>query len=116
MGDRGTVMLKKLLVLCLAACLVLTACGSNAEADFKDAASFEKALNEGQDLKGKTVTFKVDEVNSETAFGYALYAGDHLNFVSEKAPGVKAGDTITVKITEVRSLFGSWIIAYKKVR
>ena len=109
-------MLKKLFVLCLLACLLLTACGGNVEADFKDAESFEKALNAGQDLKGKTVTFKVDEVNSDTAFGYALYAGEHLNFYSEKAPGVKAGETITVKITEVTSFFGSWIIAYKKVR
>ena len=109
-------MLKKLFVLCVAVCMFLTACGGEVEADYKNAADFEKALNEGQDLKGKTVTFIVDEVVPDSAFGYNLYAGEHLNFCSDKNPRVKAGESITVKVEEVRSFFGSWIISYKKIK
>jgi len=93
---------------------VCTACGSR-KVDYENEADFETALNAGEDLTGKTVTFTVLEVHPNSAFGYNLYAGEHLNFVSGKNPGVKQGDTVTVKVEEINSLFGSWIITYKRV-
>lgn len=83
--------------------------------DYPDAASFEQALNAGEDLTGKTVTFTVKEFVPDSAFGYNLQAGEHLNFVSPTHPGAKAGDTVTVKVTEVQSALKSWIISYEKL-
>ena len=86
------------------------------KADYEYAEDFEAALNAGEDLIGKIVSFTVREVNPNSAFGYSIYAGEHLNFCSSKNPHVKAGDTITVKATSINSLFGSWIIYYTKIK
>ncbi len=51
----------------------------------------------------------------ESAFGYNMTTGEHLNFCSSENPGVKAGDTVTVKVTKVQSVLKSWIISYEKV-
>lgn len=76
---------------------------------------FERALEEGKDMTGKKVKIKVTAVKPQSAFGYNLWAGKHLNFVSSRNPHVKKGQTITVKVTDVESVLGSWIISYKKV-
>ena len=76
----------------------------------------EAALNAGEDLTGKVVSFTVSELIPDSAFGYNMTAGEHLNFCSESNPGAKAGDTVKVKVTKVASMFGSWIISYKKVK
>lgn len=80
--------------------------------DYLDAAAFEKALNTGADLRGKTVRFKVDNITPDSSFGYNLQAGEHLNFCSNENPYVNIGDTITVEVKEVKSLLGSYIIYY----
>ncbi|MDE5557511.1 MAG: hypothetical protein K2J32_07430 [Ruminococcus sp.] len=92
-------------------CLALFSCGGNV--DYKDAESFESALNAGEDLIGKTVTFTVEEFSPNSAFGYNLQAGEHLNFCSSENPNAKAGDTVTVKVESVKSVIGSYIIYYK---
>ena len=94
---------------------VCTACGST-KVDYEKVEDFEAALNAGEDLTGKTVTFTVLEVHPDSAFGYNLYGGEHLNFISTKNPGVKQGDTLTVKVKEINSLLGSWFISYTKVK
>lgn len=93
-------------------CLALFSCGGG-KADYADAESFEAALNAGEDLTGKTVTFTVDKFAPSSAFGYNLQAGEHLNFCSSENPKVKEGDTVTVKVEDVRSVIGSYIISYK---
>lgn len=75
---------------------------------------FEAALNEGENLEGKTVSVKVDELVPDSAFGYNIQAGEHLNFVSSKNPDVEEGDNIVVKVEEVDSMMGSYLIEYKK--
>ncbi len=90
---------------------VLFSCGKNV--DYKDAESFESALNSGDDLTDKTVTFTVKKFAPDSTFGYNLQAGEHLNFCSENNPNVKEGDTITVKVDEVKSFMGSYIIYYE---
>lgn len=113
---------QKCALLTLAVCLGIsllccTACGSsNVAADFEKAEDFESALNSGDDLTGKVVTFTVSELIPDSAFGYNLTAGEHLNFCSNTNPGAKAGDTITVKVTGIQSVLGSWIISYEKVK
>ena len=97
----------------------LAGCGGSAtkavEPDFADAAAIEKALNNGDDVTGKTVKFTVNELVPDSAFGYNLQAGEHLNFVSSENPGIKAGESATVKVTKVESMMGSWIIGYEKI-
>lgn len=75
----------------------------------------ETALNNGDDLEGKTVKIKVTTLVPDSAFGYNIQTGEHLNFVSVENPKVKEGDELVVKITKVTSTMGSFIITYEKV-
>lgn len=104
--------MKKLFLIMLAA-IFLTACGSNAEPDYTTE-QLETALNNGEDLEGKTVSITVDKLAPNSAFGYNIQTGEHLNFVSSGNPKVKAGDEIVVKVEKVSSVLGSFIINYKK--
>ncbi|MGO5160514.1 MULTISPECIES: hypothetical protein [unclassified Bilifractor] len=110
--------LKNLAIVMLSAMLMigLVACGEKKEAvDYGNAKCFETALNNGEDLTGKIVQFKVSEVEPNSAFGYNIMAGEHLNFISSKNPNVKAGNTTTVKVSKIQSTLGSWLISYKFV-
>lgn len=107
--------MKKLLIILIAA-MFLVACGNDAteevEADYTTA-EFEAALNKGDDLTGKIVDVEIDELVPDSAFGFNLQAGEHLNFVSSKNPGKKAGEKMTVEIEEVENVIGSYVIKYK---
>ena len=112
--------MKKLFAIILAFTLTLSlvACGGNTEieVDYENETAFEEALNKGEEMTDKTVTFTVNELVPDSAFGYNLQTGEHLNFCSTNNPGVKVGDTITVKVTEVSSMLGSYIINYEMVK
>lgn len=115
---RGKTM-KKLLAILLSLTLVLSlvACGEKVEVtpDY-DVVAFEQALNNGENLTGKTVVVTVNELVPNSAFGYNIQAGEHLNFCSPDNPNVKVGDTITVKVGEVTSMLGSYVISYEIVK
>lgn len=85
------------------------------EADYANIELFEAALNEGNDVTGKAVTFTIDKINPDSAFGHNLMAGEHVNFCSDNDPGFSVGDTVTVKALKVESVLGSWIIYYETV-
>lgn len=116
-----------LLVCIILASIALTACGTSDDEDEKtseeeqvfidygDAESFENALNEGEDLEGKIVQFTVFELHPQSAKGYNIWAGEHLNFISSRNPKVKEGETITVRANTIESEMGSWFIYYDKV-
>lgn len=107
--------MKKLSVLiCLTFLLVLFGCSKASEEADYTTEEFETALNEGEKLDGKTVSIKVDKLVPDSAFGYNIQTGEHLNFVSDKNPNVKAGDEFVVKVEEVKSALGSYMISYKK--
>lgn len=105
------------IVIILALAIAASACGTVASPppDYASAEAFEADLNAGKDLTGKTVSFVAAELNPQTLLGYNVMAGEHLNFISDTNPGVSSGDLVTVKVTEVRSLLGAWIIAYEKI-
>ena len=108
--------IQKSSILLLMIVVLLTACGASKEViDYGDATAFETALNNGENLEGKTVQIIVDDINPATVSGYDIYAGKHLNFVSSRHPDVKKGDTIVVRATTIESALGSWIIQYEKV-
>ena len=69
------------------------------------------------DLTGKTVTITPIDYKPNSAYGYNLWAGEHLNFVSNTAPSISVGDTVTVRVTKVRKGVGaqSFIINYELV-
>jgi hypothetical protein len=124
-------------VMCLA--MLLYGCGSNGTAtqsdssvateaqqkdvsepeevviDYGDAESFEAALNEGKNLEGKVVRFTAREIHPNSAIGFNVWAGEHLNFVSSRNPDIEVNDTVTVRTTTIESISGSWIINYEKV-
>ncbi len=96
---------------------VLVSCGNNdVSVDYDSAAAIEEALNNGEDVIGKVVTFEVNKLVPNSAFGYNMQAGEQLNFCSEKNPKMEEGDTVTVEVTEVSSVLGSYIISYKIVK
>ncbi len=111
--------MRKALTLMFATFLLLgslTGCKRNKETidvDYENAAVYEQALNDGEDTTGKTVKFIVDSIHTGGLYPYDIWAGEHLNFISEEDPKVKNGKEITVKITDVESFLGSWIIKYE---
>ena len=96
--------------------LAVTGCGSaSVVLDYGDAESFEAALNAGENLEGKTVRFQAGELHPDSAMGYNVWAGEHLNFISARNPDIKSGDIVDVKATEITSSLGSWFIKYEKI-
>lgn len=92
-----------------------SACGKSVRIDYADAESFEAALNAGENLEGKVVQFVAGELHPQSAFGYNIWAGEHLNFISSRNPGFKQGDIVVVKATTIESNLGSWLIRYEVV-
>jgi len=109
--------MKKILAAVMLSVMVLSlcACGSKVHVDYGNAEAFETALNNGEDLTGKVVSFTADQLEPKSMFGYDIWAGEHLNFISDKNPGVKEGETVVVRATEITSFLGSWLIKYEKV-
>lgn len=122
---------KLIMVIIFAFVLIMTACGkrndskvgdekNNSEADlvyidYADAESFEAALNEGEDLEGKIVQFEALELHPDSAVGYNVWAGEHLNFISSSNPDIEVGEIVVVKCKAITSSLGSWFIKYEKV-
>lgn len=104
-----------LLMVLLVLLFGVAACG-NKEAKTADYSTeqAEKALNDGEDITGKTVNVEVDNLVPDGTLGYTIWSGEHLNFVSSENPDVKKGDTMIVKVKEVTSTLGSYIITYDK--
>ena len=104
-------------VLAAVTAVLLIGCGEKAlPLDYGDEISFENDLKAGKNLEGKTVRFVAAELHPQSAFGYDIWAGEHLNFVSQENPDIEEGQTVTVKVTKVNSVLGSWIISYEKVK
>lgn len=83
--------------------------------DYGDAESFEAALNEGKNLENKVVRFIAGDIRPNSTFGYNVWAGEHLNFVSSRNPDIRTGNIVTVRISTIENFLGSWIISYEKV-
>lgn len=92
---------------------ILVGCSAVVSPDYTTT-EFENALNNGEMVEGKIVSVDVSHLEPDSAFGYNIQAGEHLNFVSAENPGVKEGDIIVVKVEKVASMFGSYIITYEK--
>ena len=110
-------MMKKFVCMLWAFILVLSLVGCSGKSvtpDYEDVASFESALNNGENLTGKTVKITVDKFVPDSAFGYNIQTGEHLNFCSSTNPNVSVGDTLIVEATEISSFMGSYIIYYEK--
>lgn len=84
------------------------------DVDYVDAASFEKALNDGEKVNGKTVQFDVIEYKPDSALGINCWSGEHLNFISDEELDVKKGDVVIGRVTkEPTKTLGSWKIPYE---
>lgn len=92
------------------------ACSTDAVSiDYADAEAFEDALNAGENLEGKVVQFVAKELHPDSAFGYNIWAGEHLNFIASGNPDVEAGDSIVVKAVTIEGFLGSWVIKCEKI-
>lgn len=83
--------------------------------DYNNERDFEALLNADIDVTGKVVTFTVDKIAPDSAFGFNLQTGEHLNFCSEEAQDVKVGDSVTVRVTAVETFLYSYIISYERI-
>lgn len=82
--------------------------------DYADAASFEKALNDGVKVNGKIIQFDVVEYKPDYALGINCWSGEHLNFISEEELDVGKGNIIVGRIIEEPTkTLGSWVIHYE---
>lgn len=93
-------------------CLALVACGgASQKADYNDDKSFEAALNNGENVEGKIVSFEAVEVVPDSAMGYNIWGGEHLNFVPRESVDAKVGETITLRVIAVEKYNNvSWLI------
>lgn len=62
---------------------------ASTKVNYSSAAKLEKAINAGKSVKGKTVRFKITKVEPNSAFGFNMETGKHLNFVSAAHRNVK---------------------------
>lgn len=109
--------MKKIIILLLAIIPFLFACGqANVLVDYQTDEALEADLNRGIDCTGKVVTISVDKIVPDSAFGYNIQSGEHLNFCSSEKVKAKVGGYLTVKITKVRRVLGSYIIYYEKIK
>lgn len=114
------------LILIIITALSLVACGIDSNPldslnpeqvtiDFENEKDFEAALNADFDVIRKVVTFTVDKIAPDSAFGFNLQTGEHLNFCSEEPQDVNEGDTVTVRVIEVDTFLVSYIISYEMI-
>ena len=109
--NRGIAVSLAAVLICL-----LSACGqAQIPLDYGDEIAFEADLNAGKNLVGKTVSFVAAELHPQSLYGYDIWAGEHLNFISSENPDIEVGQTVTVKVTAVESVIGSWFIRYERV-
>lgn len=94
--------------------LFLVACSSTEQKPDFTTKEAEAALNNGEDINGKTVEITVDEYVPNGALGYTIQTGEHLNFVSSDNPNVKKGDTLIVKVVKTENVLGSFVMTYEK--
>lgn len=106
--------MQRLLVLLIIVFVLIGCSNTSVEPEYNEN-EFESALNDGEDLTGAVVSFTVNELIPDSAFGYNMVAGEHLNFVSSKNPNVDVGDEVIVEVEEIDSLLGSYIISYKRI-
>lgn len=112
--------MKKIIVtILLCVCLVgaFASCKDNKKIvpDYKNEELYELALENGDYTTGKTVSFTVSKIYPNSMFGYNLCAGKHLNFVAPTNPDVAVGDTLIVRVLDVRTVLESWIIDYELI-
>lgn len=98
------------------AVIILASCGSPSVEDVISTTQFEEALNNGDNMEGSVVEVKVDDFVPDSAFGYNIQTGQHLNFVSDSHPDVKVGDVVIVEVESVENVLGSYVISYKKIK
>ncbi len=87
-------MKKLLMFLVVVLTFSVSACGSgekNIAPDYADEVAFEKALNSGENVTGKTVVFIAASLHPGSKLGYNIWSGEHLNFITSSNPGIKEG-------------------------
>lgn len=80
---------------------------------YENEQQFEEALNAGVDVSGKKVTFTAGVMNPISPYGYIVYSGKKLNFCSQKDPGIKPGQQVSVTVLSAQLIDGNWIIEYR---
>lgn len=83
------------------------------EIEYYTDTDFEKLLNSGKNMTGETVKLKVLDYKPDTRYGNNMWAGEHLNFISENERHVRTGDTLIVTITDAVKSHGSWFMTYE---
>ncbi len=126
------------IITALLLCMIITACGGIEDSvssispdripqlqqayadgtltiDYDSAESFEAALNAGTDTTNKIVSFEAKEIAPNSAVGFNVQAGEHLNFKSKDAKEISNHEQVTVLVTNTKSKIGSWFIDYELI-
>lgn len=83
--------------------------------NYDNAESLEEDLNNGIDINGKIVKFKVREYVKDSATGYNAHSGEHLNFISETDLNLESDVEVVGKVKSYKDFLGSWIINYEMI-
>lgn len=103
--------MKKFIIILLGF-IFLTACGMEADYNTQE---LQEALDNGEDVAGKTALVEVTDVVENVAFGYVMEAGDTLHFINSVKPNHKEGDKVLVEIEKYVKFFDAYTILYREV-
>ena len=70
--------------------------------DYPNVSDFEAALENNENVGGKTVTFTVNEIDTGSMYGVLYKSNDKLAFIVTGAADVKVGDELTVTVMSSR--------------
>lgn len=75
--------------------------------------NFEKRLNNKENLENCFVSFDVQHIEPNGHYGYTIWSGEHLNFISDDDKNFSIGQVITVRATKIDTFLGSYLIKYE---
>ena len=83
--------------------------------DYENETDFENDLNNGTNVEGKIVQFRVKRYEPDSLLGCNAQSGEHLNFISEEYFDLNEGTIVVGRVKSNYKLFGSHIINYEKL-
>ena len=82
--------------------------------NYYNAEALESDLNAGKKCEGKVALIICKELHPDSILGYNIYAGEHINLVSDKDPGIKEGAEVLIKTKKISKILDkSWKVEYE---
>lgn len=71
---------------------------------------FIEALNNGEDVRGKTVGFQIKDIEENMMTGWTMTSQHDVLFINGVETDDQIGDIVTVEVRDTGLAFGTWIV------